>query len=128
MNSLRPSISSEKNSRVAHPAGSNPAQNESGIGHNVFPKLRLPRAQDLNFDIDLYLDPYIPKSRIDRLPRFISRFLGYRDAPRRPIGNLIVAAWSFLGGFAGTCLLAAFFMSSFIKSRGGPVVLGSYVY
>lgn len=82
---------------------------------------------NLNFDIDKYLGPYIPRSRLDRLPRPISRFLGYRDAPRRPIGNIAIAGWAFFGAFCGTAALSGVFMSDFIVNKGGPIMLGSYV-
>lgn len=83
--------------------------------------------KDLNFDIDKYIGPVIPRSRLDRLPGPISHFLGYRDSPKRPIGNVAIATWSLFGGFIGTAILACFFMSDFIKDSGGPIIIGSYV-
>ncbi|KZP05336.1 hypothetical protein FIBSPDRAFT_877660 [Athelia psychrophila] len=85
-----------------------------------------PAVMNLNFDIDKYLNPWIPGSPLHRLPRPVSRFLGYKDAPRQPIGNIMVAAWGCLGGFCGTVALSGLFMSGFIKDNGGPIMLGSY--
>lgn len=87
----------------------------------------LPSAASWHFSIDKYLNPIIPRNRVDRLPRPIAHFLGHRDKPGKPLGNIIVAAWSFIGGFAGTAALGGFFMSGFIQNRGGPVIIGSYV-
>jgi len=89
--------------------------------------MHYPAAKELHFSIDKYLDPYIPRNRIDRLPRPLSHFLGYRDAPRQQIGNVPIALWAALGGFCGTAILGGLFMADFIKGAGGPVIVGSYV-
>lgn len=89
--------------------------------------MHFPAAKDLEFDINRYLNPYIPRSRIGKLPRSLSRFLGYRDAQQQPIGNIPVALWSMLGGFCGTAILGGLFMADFIRDKGGPVIIGSFV-
>lgn len=88
--------------------------------------MHLPQASKWHLDIDKYIDPLVPRNRLDRLPKPISRFLGYRDAPREPIGNVLIAFWSFIGAFAGTALLSALFMADFITDKGAPIMLGSY--
>jgi len=89
--------------------------------------MHLPSAASLDFDIDKHLSAIIPRNRLDRLPRPISHFLGYRETPRKPIGNIIVAAWSLLGGFIGILAVAGLFKASFVEARGGPVIVGSFV-
>ncbi|KAB8343227.1 hypothetical protein FH972_022817 [Carpinus fangiana] len=100
-------------------------------GSTLYSLVQLPRRAEraflsLHFDIEKYLSPLIPKSRVDRLPRCVNHFLGHRDAPKKPIGNVAVAAWAAFGGFVGTAILSGFFMSDFIQSHGGPIIVGSY--
>ncbi|KAF3934272.1 hypothetical protein ABW19_dt0202349 [Dactylella cylindrospora] len=83
--------------------------------------------RESNFDIDDYINPWIPPSPLHHLPPFASRFLGYRAAPHKPIGNLLTAWWSFFGAFCG---IAAF--SAVVKYTGvfsnvdAPFVIGSF--
>ncbi|KAF7509181.1 hypothetical protein GJ744_008241 [Endocarpon pusillum] len=87
----------------------------------------LPAFQSLNFDIDKYINPFIPASRLCRLPKPVSRFLGYRDEPRQRIGNIVNWLWSFVGAFCGTALIAGVCKSSAtIQSHAPPVIIGSF--
>jgi len=79
-----------------------------------------------HFDIDRYLDPFIPPNRISRLPRPISHFLGHRTTASEPLGNIVIACWAFLGGFISIAVLSAIYMSSFVTSHHGPIIIGSY--
>lgn len=88
--------------------------------------MHIPPAKAWNFDVDKYLNPLVPPSRLHLLPLPLSRFLGYRRKATQPLGNLVVAFWSLIGGVAGTCVLAGFFMSPFITERGGPIIVGSF--
>ena len=83
--------------------------------------------QDWNLDIDRYINPCVPRNRISRLPKPISRFLGYRASPREDVGNLLVAAWSFLGAFIGIVVIAAAFMIPAIHDHGAPLLIASFV-
>lgn len=83
--------------------------------------------KSLQFNIDDYLEPFVPRDRVGRLPKPIHHFLGHRDEAQQPVGNIAIATWSLLGGFIGTVILASFFKSDFIKNHGGPVIVGSYV-
>ena len=91
-------------------------------------EMHIPTLHRLNFDIDSYLNPYIPRSRLYRLPKPISRFLGYRDRPQQGIGNIVSWAWSFLGAFSGIALIEGVIRSSpLIQSHAPPVIIGSFV-
>lgn len=88
----------------------------------------VPQLPPLDFDIDAYLAPFIPTNRLNRLSQPISHFLGYRSAaPEKPLGNVVVAAWSFLGCFIGILAVSGLFMAPFIREQGGPVIVGSFV-
>lgn len=84
-------------------------------------------AKDWHFDVDKYINPYIPRNHIHRLPKPIAHFLGYRDKPRKEIGNLLVAAWSFLGAFVGCVVIAAIFTIPEIHDHDVPIVIASFV-
>ncbi|RAL63143.1 hypothetical protein DID88_004225 [Monilinia fructigena] len=61
----------------------------------------------LDFDIDLYLNRFIPSPRLDILPTPISWFLGYRSKYRPRTSSLIIWLWAFI-------------------ERGTPLVIGSF--
>jgi len=88
----------------------------------------LPKAKDVNLDIDKYLDPIIPPSQLNRLPSFISHFLGHRETPRADVGNVIVAFWALTGGFAGLVLVGAVFRySTQLHDHNPQVIFASLV-
>ncbi len=90
--------------------------------------MKLPAARDVNFDIDKYLNRFVPRSRLYLLPQPISWFLGYRDKPRKEIGNVLVWGWSFVGAFCGVALIEGVVKSSpEIQSYAPPLILGSFV-
>ena len=84
-------------------------------------------AKDWHFNIDRYINPYVLPNRIERLPKLLSRFLGHSDSPRKEIGNLVVAAWAFLGAFVGLIAIEAVFMIPTIHDRGVPLLVASFV-
>ncbi|KAI9710817.1 MAG: hypothetical protein M1812_007365 [Candelaria pacifica] len=89
--------------------------------------MQLPAAKEVNFDIDKYLNRFIPRPRLYLLPRPVSWFLGYRDKPRKEIGNVLVWGWSFLGAFCGVALIEGVVKSSsLLQSYHPPLVLGSF--
>ncbi|CZS91295.1 related to HPP family protein [Rhynchosporium agropyri] len=79
----------------------------------------------LNFDVDRYLNRIVPRSRLYLLPKPASWFLGHREAPRKPIGNVAVWFWSFIGAFAGILVIEAVFMSKVLQSDGAPIIIAS---
>ena len=85
------------------------------------------QAKDWHFDVDKYLNPFIPRNRLSRLPNGISWFLGHRDRPIAPIGNLLVAGWACLGAFVGVIAIEVVFMIPAIKDLGGPLLIASFV-
>ena len=84
-------------------------------------------ARHCSFDIDRHLNAYIPPNFVHRLPKPIARFLGYRDGPRRDVGNLLIAGWAFFGAFVGIIVIEAVFMIPAIHDHGVPVVIASFV-
>ncbi|KAI9700278.1 MAG: hypothetical protein M1836_002293 [Candelina mexicana] len=89
--------------------------------------MQLPAAKDVNFDIDKYLNYFIPRPRLYLLPKPVSWFLGYRDKPRKEIGNVLVWGWSFVGAFCGVALIEGVVKSSpSIQSYAPPIILGSF--
>jgi hypothetical protein len=86
------------------------------------------RAEEVHFDIDEYLNRIIPPSQLHRLPRPISRFLGFRKNPKPDVGNVLIAFWALIGAFGGLVLVAAIFKySPVIREYNPPVVFASLV-
>ena len=82
-----------------------------------------------HFDIDNYLNPFIPAPPWHWIPRPISHFLGYRgDQPPRVIGSLIIAFWALIGVFCGVSVVTAVTMRvpSF-EHHHAPTVVASMV-
>ncbi|KAL1304504.1 hypothetical protein AAFC00_003493 [Neodothiora populina] len=83
-------------------------------------------ARFLDFDLDTYLNPYLPHSRLSRLPEPISRWLGYRneDYKERPV--LLVCAWSFVGTLASLLLVGALYRyAPGLTKYKPPVIIAS---
>ncbi|EPS37114.1 hypothetical protein H072_9283 [Dactylellina haptotyla CBS 200.50] len=86
-----------------------------------------PNAKRWDLDIDEYINPWVPPSFVPKLPRFISRFLGYRATPQGDVGALLVAWWSFFGAFCGIATVSAVFKySGVFSSVNAPFILGSF--
>ena len=78
-------------------------------------------------DIDRWLNRFVPYNRLSRLPRPVSRFLGYRNGPHHEIGNVLVAWWAFAGAFSGVAAIEAVLMIPEIQKHGVPTVIASFV-
>ena len=90
--------------------------------------MHFPALHRLDFDIDKYINPFIPPSQLHRLPKPISRFLGHRAERRQSTGSIVSWAWSFVGAFSGIALIAGVFKSSAsIESHAPPIIVGSFV-
>ncbi|KAI9677390.1 MAG: hypothetical protein M1817_006342 [Caeruleum heppii] len=90
--------------------------------------MKLTEILHANPDIDTYLNRLIPRSRLDRLPRPLSWFLGHRaPGESEHPGNILVWIWSFIGAFCGIALIEAVSLSDAVR-RGYdiPLVLGSF--
>jgi len=85
----------------------------------------------LDFQIDDYLNPYIPAPRLDRLPTPISHFLGYRsDSKPEPkdVPHLLVCFWAFIGAFLGLLVVGAMYKyAPGLASHNPPVLIASLV-
>lgn len=86
------------------------------------------RAQDLDFNIDRYINRIIPRNRLYLLPKPISWILGYRDSTPPLIGNVVVWWWAFIGAFAGILIVEAVFRTEQLRSEGTPIIIASLVY
>lgn len=87
----------------------------------------LSRASLWQFDIDRYLNPFIPAPRWQWVSRPVAHFMGYRAEPPKQLGNVIIAFWSLIGAFCGVALVASVSQNvpSF-KTRDAPAILGSF--
>lgn len=81
----------------------------------------------INFDIDNYINPIIPRNRLHLLPKPISWILGYRNAAPLRIGNVLVWWWAFIGAFAGLLVVEAVFQTKHLQAEGTPIVIASLV-
>ncbi|KAH7122432.1 HPP family-domain-containing protein [Dendryphion nanum] len=87
----------------------------------------LRRARLWDVDVDHYADRYIPASQLYRLPKPISRFLGYREKPRNDVGNVLGAFWSMVGAFCGLAVIAAVFNNTgVIQAHSPPALIASF--
>ncbi|KAJ5688983.1 hypothetical protein N7462_003375 [Penicillium macrosclerotiorum] len=69
----------------------------------------------------------MPPSRLSRLPRWISHWLGYRGEAPKPLPTWQVAAWSFITAFCGLSVVQAIFnYSSYFTTRHVPGIIASY--
>lgn len=79
------------------------------------------------FDIDQYLNPYIPAPRLNLLPYFIAHFLGYRRKDFRPLTNpWLTLASVLISTFTGMLVvLITFKFSKHFINQGVPVIIPS---
>jgi hypothetical protein len=85
-------------------------------------------AKDIHFDVDEYLNPYLPSNPIKRLPKPIARFLGYRKEPAAPIGNILVSLWALVGAFLGLLVVSTTYkFSGELQTWHPPVLFASLV-
>ena len=89
--------------------------------------MRASKAKFWHIDVDRLINPFIPANFIHRLPRPVSRFLGYRETPQHDIGNLLVALWACVGAFLGVIVIEGVFMIPEIRHHGPPLVIASFV-
>lgn len=81
----------------------------------------------LDFNIDDYLNRFIPASRLHILPKYVSWFFGYRREPRAPVGALVIWFWAFVGAFCGIAIVEGVYSTAFFKEHGTPLVIASFV-
>lgn len=81
------------------------------------------------WDIDIYLNQVIPRSRLYLLPQPISRFLGYRPPQSiKPQSHpLVIWAWCFIGAFLGVALIEGVYLHlPTLDNKHVPVVIASF--
>lgn len=67
-------------------------------------------------------------SRLSRLPRWISHWLGYRPETPKPLPTWQIALWSFIASFCGLSVVqGVFHYSEYFTSRNVPGIVASYV-
>jgi len=78
-----------------------------------------------DFDVDHYINPFVPRSRLYLLPKPISWLLGYRVERKSPVGSVLVWWWAFAGAFCSILVIEAVFQTERFKLEKTPVVIAS---
>ncbi|KND90043.1 Transmembrane protein [Tolypocladium ophioglossoides CBS 100239] len=80
-----------------------------------------------NFNIDRFLNPFVPPPPWRYLPYPVARFFGYRKTKPQETGNLMPVFWAFIGIFCAILLIEAVSkrVPSF-ESHGAPIIVGSF--
>ena len=90
--------------------------------------MRLSDPEAWHFDIDRWLNPLMPRPPWRILPYPISYFLGHRKQPLKPIGNLIMVAWAFLGIFVGLIVVEIVTKQvPIFQDHHAPIIIASFV-
>jgi hypothetical protein len=83
---------------------------------------------NLDFDIDVYLNPLIPQPWLRRLPKWVNWWFGYRTNLACPVPTVFIWFWTFLGCFSGISVVQAVFeRSPYFVERHVPGIVGSFV-
>jgi hypothetical protein len=87
--------------------------------------------QLLHWNIDRYLNPWVPHNRLYILPKPISHFLGYRKEKTEEIPPALQWPFMFLATVAGLCLVAGInnYAAGFSPRMGvwsGPTIIASF--
>ncbi|EEY19543.1 HPP family protein [Verticillium alfalfae VaMs.102] len=80
-----------------------------------------------NFDIDRFINPFVPHPPWRHLPTPVSRFFGYRKTKPDNTGNFVLILWAFIGIFCGIAVieLVSDHVPSF-RHHGAPIIVGSF--
>ncbi|KAH7312468.1 HPP family protein [Stachybotrys elegans] len=80
-----------------------------------------------HFDIDRYLNPFVPRPPWQCIPYPVSRFLGYREHKPKSMGNVRPILWATVGIFCSLSAIeaASMHIPSF-EHRGVPIIIGSF--
>jgi CBS-domain-containing membrane protein len=80
----------------------------------------------LDFDMDRYVNPWLPHNRVGRLPAPISRFLGYRKNTYKEPPALVQWFSAFVGAFIGILIVGAIFKyAPGVTNHHPPVIVAS---
>ncbi|TEA15849.1 Transmembrane protein [Colletotrichum sidae] len=80
-----------------------------------------------SFDIDRFLNPFVPPPPWRYIPYPIAHFFGHRRSKPDNVGNLVPTFWAFIGVFCGVAVVAQVSQQipSF-KEHGAPIIVGSF--
>ena len=82
--------------------------------------------QFINFDLDNYTNRFVPEPRFSRLPKPVSRFLGYREETYKEPPHLIICFWSFVGAITGLLIVGALYQyAPGLTKYNPPVIVAS---
>lgn len=96
---------------------------------------RTSQSHSTPFDIDVYLNPYIPRSPLHLLPRHISYFLGHRPPrkdhpsppPPRRFHDTILYTSIFIGTFCGLAIIENVFLAlPPLSGHAAPIIIASF--
>ncbi|KZL82526.1 hpp family protein [Colletotrichum incanum] len=83
--------------------------------------------REWNFDIDRFLNPFIPPPPWKHLPYPIAHFFGYRKSKPNNVGNLLSVFWACIGVFCGVAVVALVSRQiPIFKEHGAPIIVGSF--
>lgn len=75
----------------------------------------------------VHVERFIQKG-LARLPKVVSRWLGYRGKLLPPSVTWVVCLWGFIGAFVGlSVVLAVFGHTEYFRSRAVPPIIASFV-
>ncbi|RYO85852.1 hypothetical protein DL764_009105 [Monosporascus ibericus] len=80
-----------------------------------------------HFNIDNYVNPWLPPPPFKYLPAPIARFFGHRKEHQQPLGNIVMVFWAFLGVFCSILVIevVGHQIPSF-ADHGAPIIVGSF--
>lgn len=82
------------------------------------------------FDVDRYLNPFVPCPPWRRLPYPVARFLGHRkpDFKPWPLENIVTIFWAFIGAFCGISVIGVVVLHiPEFQHRSVPLLISSFV-
>lgn len=80
----------------------------------------------LDFDMDRYLNPWLPHNRVDRLPTPLARFLGHRKGTFKEPPALVQWFSAFVGAFVGILTIGAIYKyAPGVTDKHPPVLIAS---
>ncbi|EFQ31515.1 HPP family protein [Colletotrichum graminicola] len=83
--------------------------------------------REWNFDIDRFINPFIPHPPWEHLPYPIAHFFGYRKAKPINAGNIVPVFWACIGVFCGVAVVALVSRQiPVFREHGAPIIVGSF--
>ena len=87
-----------------------------------------PDPRKWTFDIDRFINPFVPPPPWQYLPYPVAYLFGYRREKPGSIGTILPVVWAFIGIFIALSVieLASERIPSFVE-RGAPIIVASFV-